>query len=458
MSFLNSGQQLQKWVNDYGNTGRTTEVINWVLDISRNNPIDFVDSGTVSVEQGKLRQLKVSYIPILSYSDVGCSAKPCDAGTKIQPKQVTFNVKQCTSTPIYSVDKDDIRYIDGAHTFSDIAKSVIKAALPQWRTNWATDMMTLISTNFGLFLDGNTFHQVQPSLSTTGQINPAGIWQIDKDFADAGLADPYIIGMTDVYNWKESFKIGGNNIAGQDISKLDRGNLYYDSRIMGSVLGDLTHGEHIVAIDAQVMKYVSFSDNAGIFATEMQSIDQIDQLYWQGNESFIYGTFYEPVHNVLLDFNCIFNACGGPNGTGEWTMQLRHKWDIFFLPEVSTNAVGPALNGVFHYRTCVPVVLACPTGTAFSPAVASATYSWTPNLAVSPWGGGFEVLDITLAGKTNNYTNGGWLVTDVQSLVDLLNDSSDGIVFTKVGSAIHYTGYTGISVSLNKGFITGTFA
>lgn len=457
MSYVNAGQPLQKWVGDYGNTGRTTEVINWVLDISRNNPIDFVDMGEITEGAGKLRQLKVSYFPILSYNDVGCTAKPCDGGTKVSPKQVTFNLKQCTSTPVYEVDLDDIRYIDGVISFSEVAQSAIKSALPQWRTNFATDMMTLISTNFGLFLDGNTFHQVQPSLSTTGQINPAGMWQIAQDFEDAGLSEPYILGMSDVYNWKKSFDIGGNNIAGQQINKLDEPNLYYDTRILGSVLGNLASGGHIVAIDAQVMKYVSFSPNAGIFATEMQDVSQLDQLFWMGNNSFIRGTFYEPVHNLLLDFNAVFNPCGGSNQTGAWTFQLRHQWDIFFLPEVSTNAVGPALNGIFHYRTCVPVILPCPTGTAFSPAVSATTYSWTPNLAVSPWGT-FYVINTLIAGQTDTYNNGGWAVSNIADLCALLNDATNGYTFTVVSNAIHYTGYAPISVNLNNGWLTGTFS
>lgn len=458
MSYINSGQQLQKFIPNYGNVRRTSEVINWVLDISRNNPIDFVDNGSISVEGGKLRQLKVSYFPILAYNDVGCAAKPCDAGVKIAPRQVTFNLKQCTSTPPYEFDKDDIRYIDGQHVFSEIVKAGIASALPQWRTNFATDMMTLISTNFGLFLDGNTTHQVQPSLSTTGQINPAGFFDIQQDFIDAGLSDPYIIGMKDVFNWRESWKIGGLNLQGQDLSKLEMPNLYYDTRILNSVLGDAVHGGHIVAVDAMVMKYVSFSDNAGIFATEMQSIDDLDKLFWQGNQSFIYGTFYDPVHNIMLDFNCIFNPCGGTNGTGAWTMQLRHKWDIFILPEVSTNAVGPALNGIFHYRACVPVVLACPTGQAISPAVASRTYAVTPNLAVSP-AGAFYVINTNIAGATWTSQQGGYPVANINDLAALFNEAAPpGYVFTVVGSTITYVGYSAITAILNNGEFTFTFA
>lgn len=455
MSFLNASQQIQKWVGEYGHTDRTYSAIDFIMDASAaNNKMVFVDNGDISNEGGKLRQVKVSYFPILSYTDPGCGGNLCSAGTPLQPKQITFNLKQCTATPVYQLSKDDIRYIDGYHTFSEIAKNMIMSAMPQWRRNFAIDLLTTIGSNLGVHLDGNATHQVQPSLSSTGQVNPVGLFDIEREFLDGGLSDPFIIGGLDVYNWMRSTQIGAPNLQGQDISKLNNKDMYYDDGLLNIVLGDTANGGHIVALDPIAMKMVGFSENAGIFSTNLTDPDQLDNLYFQGDNSFIDGTFLDTVTGILLDFNAVFDRCSGTNGRGAWKFQIQHRWDIFFLPEVVVNAVGPTFNGILHYRTCVPVTLACPTGTPLPSPVSSRTYTWTPSFT-GAWTLPLYIAQSTIAGVTNNPNVN---ITNIADLCAMMNDAAGGYLFTVSGSSIVYTGYSAISGSFNNGDITFSFS
>lgn len=453
MSFLNASQQIQKWIGEYGNVERSYSAIDWLMDTSAaNNKMIFVDNGDISTEGGKLRQVKVTYFPILQYADPGCGGSLCNPGQVIAPKQITFNLSQCTATPIYQLNKNDIRFIDGKHDFTEIAKSIIMSAMPQWRRNFAIDILTIMAANMGLHLDGNPAHQVQPSLSTTGQVNPVGLFDIEREFLDGGLNDPFIIGGLDVYNWMRGTQIGAPNLAGQDISKLNNKDMYYDDGLLTIVLGDVSNGGHIIAVDPQVLKMVGFSKNAGIFSTNITSIDAISNLYFQGNDSFIDGTFLDTETGILLDFNAIFDRCGGTDGDGGWTFRLRHYWDIFFLPEVAVNAVGPAFNGILHYRTCVPMTLACPTGTPLPSPASSRTYTWTPGGTVTyP----LFVAKTLIGGVTDQPMVN---ITNIADLCALMNDAAGGFVFTVSGSSIVYTGYSAISGTLNGGDVTFAFS
>lgn len=460
MSFLNASQQIQLYVGQYGNVDRTFGAIDYLLDASDvNTKITFKDAMTLENEAGKLRQVKITYFPILSYSDPGCNANLCNSQTVFAPKQVVYNITQCTATAALQLSKNDVRFIDGYHSFSEIAMNGIASLLPQWRQLFALDIVTLLAANMGIHLDGNTTHQVQPSMSTTGQVNPVGLFDIEREFLTGGLTKaPYIIGGVDVYNWQRSTQIGAPNLQGQDIGKLNNDRMYYDDDMLNTVLGDTSHGGHIIALDPAVLKYIGFSENAGMFTTNMTSPEQLENLYFEGNDSFIDGVFMDPITGVMLDFNAVFDRCAGTDNRGAWKLQLQHKWDIFFLPEVAINTVGPAFNGILHFRTCVPVILACPTGQALPSPVSSATFSWTPSFT-----GNFTLptnIVTTLIGGFADTFQGGMAITSLDDLVALFNDAGNGIVFTKSGSSIHYTGYSAITGVLNvKGQdITFTFA
>jgi hypothetical protein len=460
MSFQNASQQIQLFVGQYGNVDRTFGAIDFLLDASDvNTKVSFKDSITLTTEKGKLRQVKISYFPVLSYTDPGCGQNLCNPQTKFAPKQALYNITQCTSSAALELDKDDIRLIDGNYTFSDIALNGIMSLMPQWRQLFAVDIVTLLSANMGVHLDGNLTHQVQPSLSTTGQVNPVGLFDIEREFLTGGLTNkPFILGGVDVYNWQRSTQIGAPNLQGQDISKLNNDRMYYDDDMLNSVLADTANGGHIVALDPSTIKYIGFSENAGMFTTTITSPDQLDQLYYAGNQSRVDGVFLDPVTGVLLDFNCVFNPCGGSDSRGSWNFQLQHKWDIFFLPEVAVNTVGPTFNGILHYRTCVPVVLSCPTGQALPSPVASHTYSWTPSFT-----GNFTlptaIAYLQVGNLKNNFQNG-IAITSISDLVALMNDCANGTLFSVSGSSIHYTGYSAISgvINVNGQDITFTFA
>jgi hypothetical protein len=186
-----------------------------------------------------------------------------------------------------------------------------------------------------------------------------------------------------------------------------------------------------------------------MFATQLQSPSDVDRLFYDGNQSYIKGVFRDPINGILWDFNAKFDICGGADGNGAWTFQLKFRWDIFFLPEVACNA-AQCVNGIFHFRTCVPVILSCPTGQALPSPVSSKTFSATPSITYPMY-----VSNMTI-GSTASSPNVN--ITNIADLVAMMNDNGSGFVFTVSGSNVHYTGYSPITVTLNGGNVTFTFA
>src|SRR4051812_16230259 len=101
MSFKNANQQIQRFVLNWGNLARSYEIIRALVDSRRfNSTITEKDNGP----DGKLREFKMSYIPILCDTEGSCSDSVCDSGTVVAPKQKNFLLKQCTASKVYQIN------------------------------------------------------------------------------------------------------------------------------------------------------------------------------------------------------------------------------------------------------------------------------------------------------------------------------------------------------------------
>jgi hypothetical protein len=432
MSFKNAMQSTQKSVLQYAQQGRPYEVLAAVL-AARDFNTTIIETD-LQAEEGKKRQLKINYYaPVCSDAGVG-DENICNAGTVIAPKQVFFEISKKTASAVYQLNRDDIRYVDGAYTFSDHAKAAINAALPAVRRKLAVEVAALITANTGLLPDGTTKRMLPFLDKTNGSINPMGLWEIERIYRDSGFTDPFIIGGTDVFHWRKAVEVGGLNDNGANISRMGRSNAYYDS-LVNDAFGDDTT-EHIVTFDPQMLKFVSFNRNAGIFATDLQNIDAIDAIYQRGGTDYIEGTLADPATGLLWDLNVNYDKCNY-----RWTFQWKLEWDIFFLPPTVCNI--PGVNGIYHFTTCAPVQYECPTGGDPLEPAESDTYDWDTNSVVTyP----LYVNKLKLAGQTS-YP--GISVANITELKNLFNESISGYVFTTTGTKVRYTGYSGLSGQIN---------
>lgn len=425
-------QATQKSILQYAKQGRPYEVLSALIAARQFNTS--ITETDLQSEAGKKRQLKINYYaPVCTDNGTGAESI-CDPGTVVEPKQVFFEIKKKTASAVYQLNRDDVRYVDGNYSFSDHAKDAINAALPAVRRKLAIEVADLLAANTGLLPDGNVKRMLPFMDKQQGTINPTGLWEVERIYRDSGFASPFIIGGTDVFHWRKAVEIGGVNDKGQNVSQMGRSNAYYDS-LVNDAFEDAT-AEHIVAFDPQMLKFVSFNRNAGIFATELQNIDAIDAIYQRGGTDYIEGVMADPLTGLLWDLNINYDKCNY-----RWTFQWKLEWDIFFMPPNVCNLSG--VNGVMHFTTCAPVAYTCPEGGTPLTAAASHTYEWdTDTVLTFP----LYVHELDLGDTT---VHPDLTVANITELKNLFNDSIAGYVFSVSGTKLTYTGYSTLGGHLN---------
>lgn len=447
MSFQNANLLIQKFADNYGNLGRTYAALDFVREVSNRNTSVSIDSGDFTAAPGKLRPVRLNYFPILCDGEGSCDVTVCSSGTVIEPGQILFEINECTATPVYAINKDDIRMVDYSRwDFSGVANEIIMSKLPDMRRRLAIDFITKLYTLAGIHLNGYDTIRIQVSNPTTGIINPIGKANIEREFLDGGFSTPYILGGAEVYNWKYMASIGGLNASGFFANRATPDNAWYDDGLSDQILGDTANGGHIIAVAPEVFKFVTYAANAGLFRTGMATIDDIPRLYKDILGGTMNGSFIDPVTGFLWDLDVKFVDC-----PGQWRFQLRLYWDMFVVPDIACNTQG--VNGIMKYRTCPEVVTTCPSGTSPLSPVPSRTFSWTPTLAEIP------TITQSVIGGYEYKSNDPILITSLADLAAYMNDAyyKQGI-FSVVASTIRYTGYTAISGSFNDGDVSFTFA
>lgn len=430
MSFRNAMQATQKTILNYTKTGRPFEILAAVLAARQfNTTITETDNGT----NGKLRSLKINYYPPVCSDDGNCNANLCDAGIVLQPKQMYFDITRCTASAVYQLNKDDIRYVDGNYTFSDHAKAQIYSVLPTVRRKFATEVAALLVDNAGVLPDGNE-DQLLPWIDkTSGAANPMGLWEIERVYRDGGLMAPFIVGGSDAFYWRKAVEIGGLNDKGQNVAQMGRTNVYYDS-IINETYAD-SSVEHTIAFDPSMLKFVSFSDNAGIFATDLSDIDALDRIYQGGPTDYINGALVDPLTGLIWDLDVNWDKCNK-----RWTFQWRLKWDIFFMPPMVCHDVQ-GVTGIMHFTTCAPAAVTCPTPASPTSPVDS-TFSYDASALTFP----LFVHKLELGGQV---TYPDEQVANAAALRTLFNANYNGITFGGSGTTISYDGFAAIAGQIN---------
>lgn len=456
MSFLQSGRAIQRFIINKKYNTPEQEMIHAVLRARQFNSTIMETDGEgpdFTYEPGKLRQLKISYYPIRC--DVTADERAdniCGAGAVASPKQERFSIADFTQSRPQKLNVSDIRLVDAGYNVSQHAMAQINATLGALEVAFSKQLTTKIVAHKGLHLDGSQFGQrVTMSQTTNGLITPVGYWQVMKEQSDAAFNNTFIIGSTEVWNWKQAYAMATDNTTlGQDFRKAGIQNLYYDVNLNGILAVGPTDPEYILTFDPEALKFVSFSRNMGIFATELKSPADLDKAFASGGRYSIRGSFLSPRYGLMWDFYAKFNDCDGMDGSWSWFLSL--DWDIVFPTIQVCNPQG--VNGIMLYRTCPVVVPACPTGTSLSPAGTSRQFSWTPGAIFSP---SLLVSDITIGGVNSQPAV---LAANITDLAAVLNEAYQGgvAVFSVSGSTIVYTGYSAMTGEINSGAITITFA
>jgi hypothetical protein len=441
MSYANAMRYLQKNLFDYvRGRGVRHEVIAALLRAREFN--QFITEADLGNGAGKARTLKINYYAPICDTSGTCNTSVCEGGTAVPPKQAFFDIEECTASPVFLINKDDLRYIDGEYTFSDNARSIIYAYMNTAQKNLATAMLAKLVANVGLQPNGNATTLLPWVDKNTGAINPIGLWEVERAYRETGYgANPFIVGGQDVFYWQKATDIAGLNAQGQNLAQLGRTNAYYEP-LTDAAFADTAYS-HILAFDPQVLKFVSFSENAGMFATDLNSIGDLDTMYQRGGTDYIEGILVDPIYGIIWDLNAKYDPCDKV-----FRFQFQLKWDIYFMPEAVCNIQG--VNGIFHFTTCAPTITECPTGSPVTPASSDTFDAPTGDIDFPLYIGELQVGNQTTQPNASGIDN-------ITELVALMNAEIAGYTFSVSGTDIRYTGYKAITGSINGGAANGGY-
>lgn len=468
MSFLNASRKIQLFARRYANTDKVWGAIPFLLQTSAANTktrfsrpdgtLETFGNGTFLFAAGKKRTIQMNYFPVQCDVAGSIDTGLCDSPDVVDaPAQIDFTITQSTASKKIGVQLEDIRKLDnGFWDVSEVAMEAIASRAEALRKVVAVDWLTYLATKSGVHTNGNSTIALAPAYSTEGAVNPlASKLQIDKEYIDIGVQRPHILGGNEVYYWKELLGLGGQQNTGIQTNKIDSSNVYYDDNLLANILDDETNGGWMYAISPSMFKLVTYNKNAGIFRTDLATIPDMDRLF-KGSfgEGFILGTYLDEATGLLWDLDINFEKC--PSWTEDnkpgWSIQLKLYWDMFVMPPVACAIEG--FNGITVWRTCPEKIADCPDGRTPSPAIEATNRSWTPG-AIFPIG----VYQSTIGGQTVTQNNGPVALANLADMAAFMNDATGGIYdFVVSGSTIRYSGVTNISVDLNNGEVTGTFA
>ncbi|HEU0226723.1 MAG TPA: hypothetical protein VFQ86_03225 [Arachidicoccus soli] len=355
MAFVDAGRALQQQLSLWADYTKRQPALDAILTASKMNNYINTDLANQMKFTGKKRNVIVtSYLPQCDAVADDCSDSLCDGGNTIQPEKSEFSIGKCISTRNYELDPDNVRLIDGNIGFSDNAVMQVLSLLSDLRRKLAKAVVADLVANVGTHNDGSASKQISFTDPSDAALRPLGLWEIQKEFEDIGLENPFIVGGADVFTWLQAVRYGGLNQQGIQTGQLPTSNMYYDA-LVDNAFADKTKG-HVIAFDPRMVKFISYNKNAGIFATTpYDSIRDLDALYRTAGNS-IKGTYQDPVTGLLFDLNVLRVDCPDE----KFVFNIRLEWDLWYPPNFFC-ADDAGVNGIFAYDTCKTVPAACPT-------------------------------------------------------------------------------------------------
>jgi len=428
----NNSLPIQRYIRDFAKDDIMFESLNAIINSSNTNrritAMDF------SKEPGKKRKFMIKYVAPNCDDTGDCGADLCAPGIRQSTKDEVFELKKCTASPVYEFAVDDPRDIDGING-NEWAMQQISANLSTVRKKLAVQVLAELIAHIGLFEDGSATKKLQITSPIDGSIRPYGINELKRTYSDLNMNQPFVLGGRSVSDLKFALGIAATNFAGQNLSRIDLANSYYDSLVNQAFGG----GEHIISWDASYFKFLSFNRNAGRFATDFKNFNLQDA--YQSGDEYMHSTILDPVTGLLWDLNAIYDKC-----TRVWRFQFQIEWDMFFMPQ--SMCLPNDVNGILHWTGCEPVEFDCPVGTV-TPPPTPVVFTWTPAAACYP-----SFIDtLSIAGRTFAPEVN---IANINELVAVLNGTGVG-VFTTNGTDITYTGFSAYSGMIN-GITPITFA
>lgn len=427
MSFKDAHQYIQKSIWKYAKTDYVGGLLRAILAAAKeNNTIQAQDLGT---EDGKLRELKINYLPPACDDNGSCTDNICAPGLIPQPSQVYFKLQQCTASKVLTINQAQMRDLDNIGA-NEWAMSLLYQRLQVVRKKLEMALMALLIANRGVQPDGSSSKLISLVDPTTGRLVPSGIWDLERAFVDAELSSPYVVGSAPVYNVEKLRRVGTGSEDGINMGAVDGTEKWYYDKYLNGAIGNGT--ENLIAFDPQLIKFIPFNFNVGRFATDLKGL--VPEKMFQQGPDWLHSTITDPATGLLWDLKVIYDKC-----TESWNFQWKLNWDLFTLPIPVCGVQG--LNGIMAFTTCAPKPVTCPPdGVPSGGTIAAKVYQYDPGFAYP-----LIVNDFTIDGNT--FHPKVTLANDADMLA-MFNEFGGG-GFTQSAANIQYSGYSARAGKIN---------
>jgi len=301
-------------------------------------------------QNGKNSQYSITYANADCTAPVECSEFDCadpsvDGGTLTTC--VTFNSFSCVSMParkkLNISSFRDLGSLENMDVFAQRIFSQIQLMKDQISKNLIVDICTNATAGSLLKL----LHNNAPNFNVDGIIM--------ADMMDKGFSiTPLLLGNRQVMQFARSQNASGLNGDGLNLNQMTRFNAFYDKNVVEANCAPETDGNDVMlAIIPQLVNLLSWSENAGIFASR-QSINwdslSAQQLISQG-DSYMHTVVTDPATGLLFDLDLIYDpSCKG------LTYHMKSYYKSLILP---LQGCVNGFKGIIKYDVCPEATPTC---------------------------------------------------------------------------------------------------
>lgn len=274
----------------------------------------------VSVKYSQDKGVEVSY-----YKTICDNGKE---GVEVKPVTESFELSHKTLSHIFEVDQSDIRVINGKIVLSNPLLQILNSVIPPFIKKFNIDVLKELSAKSGLHPNGSKRNMLPSVFYDETLLNPIGIWQIEKEYADSGLDSPFVIGEDNIYKANKA---------------LANDNLFYEPEIQH--VYDNPECENVITFDPNVLRLITFSETLKCLTDKECEIPEIDCF-----DPTEFNHAIRVYENLIADIK--FKYC--PD-TYKWRFQFSLMWGLFHIDACN----GSNVNGIMHFTMCKPAIVSC---------------------------------------------------------------------------------------------------
>jgi len=304
-------------------------------------------------ENGKNSQYSITYALPDCDDPVACSSFDCTgSGTNTTNLTdcLTFNSFDCYSMPAWrKIGINSLRDL-GSLEVQDVFATKLFGQMQQ-----ITDKID-VATVAAICAAGTASPKVLKLLNN-GAPNFNVDTDIQADFMDNGYAvNPLLLGNRQVLKFARSQAASTANQNGLMLNNMYRFNAFYDKNVVeANCAADTTGNDVVIATVPGIVNVLSWSKNAGMFATRNSPTrwDNVDptQLI-QAGETYMHTVIENPANGLLFDLNMVYDPkCQGV------IYNLQSHYKIVILP--LQGCKDAEFTGIIKYDICPEETISC---------------------------------------------------------------------------------------------------